>query len=123
MKTAAIMTLAICGVMLCDSPACAAEGSSPLSWIGFKPKSAATAKGPSLFEKMSSGTKRFFGGTKKMFADDEPTVTKKYGTRRVHRAEKPKQPQQSFFGRLFNPQPAPPPRTIEEWMALEQVHP
>jgi hypothetical protein len=43
-------------------------------------------------------------------------VTSHYSTRN-------KQPEPGFFKKLFYPAPTPPPKTVEEWMSLEQVHP
>jgi len=108
----------------------AAFPSFPTFW-GNQQSAAATtpAKGGSAFKKpavltkMSSGTKRMVKNTKNLLTPKKPAKEPKLGVTSTKRAEKRQPPQQSWFGRMFNPQPTPPPRTMGEWMALEQPLP
>lgn len=122
MRIAAIASLVACWLLLGATSAHADKASR----LGFNTdplgKEAPAAKGPSVLDKMNAGTKRLVDNTKKLFTPDKPPV-KKRGVTAVRRAQKPKPPQQSFFGRLFNPQPPPPPQTIDEWMSLDQLRP
>ncbi len=81
-----------------------------------------TSKTPQVFAKMTSGTKRFVTGTKNLFVAKKPP-TKTRGVTATRRAARYEPPKQGFFKRWFNPEPPPPPRTIEEWMSLDQIHP
>lgn len=106
----------------------AAEKSSAFTWLGGKSATAPKpAKGtglkmPTLVTKMSNGTKRLVTGTKDLITPDKPPQ-KTQGLVAVRKADKPKPPQQSLLGRIFNPKPTPPPSTVSEWMALDQVKP
>ena len=75
---------------------------------------------PAMLTKVGSGTKRFFSGTMNLLSFKTPakrsTTAAGYSPQSSHK--KP-----GFFYRLFHPEPPPPPKTIEEWMSLEQIHP
>ena len=86
-------------------------------------KGGSAFKKPAVLTKMSSGTKRMVSNTKNLLTPKKPAKGPKLGVTSTRRAEKPQAPQQSWFGRTFNPQPTPPPRTMGEWMALEQPLP
>ncbi len=85
-------------------------------------RSASSTKAPNVFTKMTSGTKRFFTNTKSLVTPKKPPK-KTRGVTAIHRAEKTEQPKQGFFSQLFHPQSTEPPRTVKEWMSLDQVHP
>jgi hypothetical protein len=93
--------------------------------LPFNPFSKAASSGnqatstPTVFAKMSSSTKRFVNNTKSIFSPKKKSKSKS-ATGLVSR-QKPPEP--GFFHKLFHPEPPPPPRTIEEWMSLKQIHP
>lgn len=131
MRWSRILALAVYCCAVSASATRADEKSSPFSWLGFgSHKSGAvattnvsrTSKTPQAFAKMTSGTKRFFTNTKSLFVAKKPPA-KKRGVTATRRAARPEPPKQNIFKRLFNPEPPPPPRTVEEWMALEQIRP
>jgi hypothetical protein len=108
----------------------ATQAASPFGWLGFSngPTSAARQPQPTptVFNKMSAGTKRLVSNTKDALTPDKkPTKkpTKKSGSTTVRKAKRPPAPKQGFFKQLFNPEPPPPPETVQEWMSLEQVYP
>lgn len=86
-------------------------------------KGGSAFKTPAVLTKMSSGTKRMVKNTKNLLTPNKPAKEPKLGVTSTKRAQKPQPPQQSWFGRMFNPQPTPPPRTMGEWMALDQPLP
>jgi hypothetical protein len=104
-----------------------AAAASPLAWLGFgTPASAVkthnvsqTSRTPAVFARMAGGTKRMVNNTKNLLTPKKQSA----GHVQSHSANKPQAPKQSFFGRLFRPEPTPPPRTVGEWMQLDQVHP
>jgi hypothetical protein len=125
-----ILTLLLVIWLLGATESHAAFPSLPKFW--GKEQSAATttsAKGGSAFKKpavltkMSSGTKRMVKNTKNLLSPKKARKEPKLGVTSTKRAEKRQPPQQSWFGRMFDPQPTPPPRTMGEWMALEQPLP
>jgi hypothetical protein len=77
-------------------------------------------KTPTVFAKMNSSTKRFVNNTKSIFSPKKKSSKGKSATGLVSR-QKPPEP--GFFYKLFHPEPPPPPRTIDEWMSLKQIHP
>ena len=77
------------------------------------------SKTPTVFAKMSSGTKRFVNNTKNIFS---PKKNSK-GRSATGLVSRQKPPEPGFFHKLFDPEPPPPPRTIDEWMSLKQIHP
>ncbi len=122
--------LLIAGLMLGATESRAAFPSMPSLWGKSQTTTATTsAKGGSAFKKpavltkMSSGTKRMVTNTKNLLSPKMPSKEPKLGVTSIKRAEKQQAPQQSWFGRMFNPQPTPPPRTMGEWMALDQPLP
>jgi hypothetical protein len=127
---AAVGSLVVCCCVALAPQAHAAQASSPFSWLGFGKSKAQTAKttnvsqtsAPQVFTKMGDGTKKLVSNTKNLFVAKKPPV-KKRGVTATHRAAKPEVPKQSLFKRMFNPEPPPPPRTVGEWMSLEQIHP
>ena len=130
MRIAAIGPLLVC-CLAASVPPARGEGFSPFSWLGFgrtesqdvrTTNVSKTSKTPQVFAKMTSGTKRFVDGTKNLFVAKKPPA-KTRGVTATRRAKRYEPPKQSFFKRWFNPEPPPPPRTIEEWMSLEQIHP
>lgn len=107
----------------------AAFPSLPKFW-GKEQSAAATtsakggsAKKPAVLTKVSSGTKRMVRNAKNLLTPKKPPKEPKLGVTSTKRAARPQPPQQNWFGRTFNPQPTPPPRTMGEWMALEQPLP
>ncbi len=76
---------------------------------------------PAVFTKVSGGTKRFVDGTKNLLSFKKPAPKRTLGLTGSPIGPKPKEP--GFFYKLFHPAPPPPPRTIDEWMSLEQIHP
>jgi hypothetical protein len=118
-------------VLWCSLACQPAFARSPLTWLGMgQDKSPAartrevsqSSRTPAVFAKMSDGTKRLVGNTKKLFVPAKPPV-KRRGVTATHPARRPEPPKQSFFKRLFNPEPPPPPKTVNEWMSLKHVHP
>lgn len=131
MRTKAILALAIGCLIAAACHGQPAEARSPLSWLGFGKQKSPSAKTtevahkpqtPALFARMTDGTQRFVGNTKKLFVPEKPPA-KRRGVTAVHPAHRPEPPKQSFFQRLFHPEPAPPPKTVNEWMKLDHVHP
>jgi hypothetical protein len=126
------MILPLCaGCLAAASAAQAAEAASPLAWLGFGKASSQAAKTtevksatapPAVFAKMTHGTKRFVSNTKNLFVPKKPPA-KRRGLTATYHAHRPEPPKQSFFKRLFGPEPPPPPKTVNEWMSLEQMHP
>jgi hypothetical protein len=114
--------------MLASAAALAAETPSPLSQLRAKAAGATktakstSARKPTMLTKMTSVPKRLIVGTKNMLTPKKPPQ-KKTGVVAIHKAKKPQPPQQNWWGRTFNPKPTPPPSTVSEWMALEQVRP
>ncbi|MEX0678195.1 MAG: hypothetical protein WD063_14020 [Pirellulales bacterium] len=130
MRIAAILPLLVC-YFAASVPPARAEGCSPFGWLccsRHTPQAiettnvSNTSKTPPVFTKMTGGTKRFVSGTKNLFVAKKPPA-KKRGVTATHRAARAEPPKQGFFQRWFNPEPPPPPRTVEEWMSLEQIHP
>jgi len=130
MRVAAFLPLFVWCLAVGASQAPAADGTSPLSWLGnskSKPRpihkvSASSEATTPMFTRMTDGTKKFVNNTKSLFVPKKPPV-KRRGVTATHRAVRPEPPKQSFFKRMFNPEPPPPPRTVNEWMSLEQIHP
>lgn len=130
MKISFLLTLVIGCFAVAVPRAEAGDGCSPFCWLGCcrhdaqpvgTTNVANTSKTPPVFARMTSGTKRFVTGTKNLFVAKKPAA-KKRGVTATRRAARPAPPKQGFFKRWFNPEPPPPPRTIEEWMSLEQIH-
>jgi hypothetical protein len=114
--------------LLAGTAAVGGDTSSSLSRLGSKAagttksaKSTSTKK-PTMLAKMTSAPKRLITNTKNMLTPKKPPK-KRQGVTAIHKDEKPQPPQQSLWGRIFDPQPTPPPSTVSEWMALEQVRP
>jgi len=130
MRFATILPLLVC-CLAAGAPRARAEGPSPFGWLCFNRHASHgakttnvsnTSKTPQVFAKMKGGTERFLTNTKNLFVADKPAAKTRgaTATRRIKRSEPPKQ---SFFKRWFKPEPPPPPKTVEEWMSLEQIHP
>jgi hypothetical protein len=129
MRMRSILALAVCCLAAYQGQAALAR--SPLAWLGFGSDKSPAAKTtevsqkshtPAVFAKMTDGTKRFVGSTKKMFVPAKAPV-KRRGVTATHHAQKPEPPKQNFFKRLFSAEPPPPPKTVNEWMSLDHVHP
>jgi hypothetical protein len=112
-------------------PQARGEGFSPFGWLCCNRHESPvvqmtnvsnTSKTPPVFARMKDGTQRFWTGTKNLFVAKKPPA-KTHGATVIHRAARSEPPKQGFFKRWFNPDPPPPPKTVEEWMSLEQVHP
>jgi hypothetical protein len=125
------MVLAATLLLASSLEARADEAAKRSSWFGFgaKPTSDAklttatnSAKTPPVFTKVSDGTKSFFTSTKNIFSSKKGKSSQHSGVT-SHYSTRNKQPEPGFFKKLFYTQPAPPPKTVEEWMSLEQVHP
>ncbi len=82
-----------------------------------------TFKTPAVLTKMTSSTKRLVTNTKSLLVPKKASEPPKLGAVRVNQAAKYHPPEQGFWERFFNPQPAPPPRTMAEWMALDHPRP
>ncbi len=80
-----------------------------------------SVRSPAVFTKVSTGTKRFVTGTKNLLSFKKPAAKRPPGSAKYSLRSNHKEP--GFFYKLFHPEPPPPPRTIDEWMSLEQVHP
>jgi hypothetical protein len=128
MRNQTILALAVWCVVAYAGHAALAR--SPLAWLGLGNDKSPTrttevsqsSRTPAVLAKMSDGTKRLVGNTKKLFVPAKPPV-KRRGVTATHHARRPEPPKQSFFKRLFNPEPPPPPKTVNEWMSLDHVHP
>jgi hypothetical protein len=89
-----------------------------------KAKSTSTSKPAPvrLANSFTNGTKSFVQNTANMFRPAKGTSVKsKPKTKQKQAPNKNDEP--GFWSRLFNSEPPPPPRTVEEWMRLEQIRP
>ncbi len=102
-----------------DGPATALRG-----WGGQRTttKASKKTKSPNFLTKMTSGPRRLLASTKNLLVPDKKPPAKKATVTNVRRHAKTK-PQRGFFEQLFHPGPPPPPRTMGEWMALDQPRP
>lgn len=95
------------------------------SWLPFsKSRTNTVAKktknGPSLSGVSSTGSKS--PGQTTGFFTSKKTVPRKTSTAK-NSVPKSKYEEPTFWQKLFGTEPAPPPRTVGEWMSLEQIHP
>jgi hypothetical protein len=105
---------------LCPLGCCHAKETSRAN-ISTVANSGGGVKTPAVFTKMSSGTKQIVTNTKNLFSFRKPGASdEKAGGKYAFR---PDHKEPGFFYKLFHPEPTPPPRTIDEWLSLEQVHP
>lgn len=125
------MVLAALLLLVMSFEAPAAETAKPSSWFGFGAKQTSDAKlttaansgkNAPVLTKVSDGTKSFFTSTKNMFSSKKGKSSPPNGFTSQYTTRK-KQAEPGFFKKLFYPAPTPPPKTVEEWMSLEQVRP
>jgi hypothetical protein len=110
-----------CGSWWCPL-GCHARTQEPKPGLTQVSNTTTSAKKAGALTKASAGTKRFVANTKNLLSFKKSPPTKRTGTVATHSA-RPKKDEPGFFHRLFNPEPPPPPKTIEEWMSLKQIHP
>ena len=107
----------------CPFGCCHANPDKPGASVTQVSNTSSAAKKPAVLTKVSASTKRLVNGTKNMLSFKKPTApVKRSGVIATH-SSRPKQEAPGFFQKLFHPEPPPPPKTIEEWMSLKQVHP
>ncbi|MGD9721629.1 MAG: hypothetical protein AB7O59_05925 [Pirellulales bacterium] len=132
MRTASCLLVAASIVWLSAATAQAGFPWCPWGCCGGQSASAApvtnvanTGQGvrsPAMITKVGTSTKRLVTNTKNLLTFNKPLSAKKAGTSAMTVGRPPyKEP--GFFYKLFHPEPPPPPRTIEEWMSLKQIHP
>jgi hypothetical protein len=125
MRIACILPL-LAWCLAASMPQARGEGFSPFGWLSGNRAETTNVSGysktPTVLAKMKGGTQRFVNGTKDLFVAKKPPVKTRGATGTRH-AKRPEPPKQSFFKRWFNPEPPPPPRTVDEWMKLDQIHP
>lgn len=121
----ALLTIALA------TPCAAAELLSPSTWFGGgkttlsskpAPKNS-LLKAPPVVGRMTDGTKRLLSSPTSLFKKTKPKQVKTSGATKITKAKRTEPEKQGFFKSLFNPEPPPPPKTIKEWMSLEQIHP
>lgn len=109
-----------------------AELLSPSTWFGGSGKTtlspkpgpkSSLLKAPPVVGKMTSGTKRLLTSPTSLFKKTKPKQVKTSGVTKVTKAKRNESEREGFFKSIFNPEPPPPPRTIDEFMSLEQIHP
>lgn len=125
----ALLMFALAGI---GAASCsAAELLSPSTWfrgggkttLSSKPNpKGSLLKAPPVVGKMTNGTKRLLTNPTSIFKP-KPKQVNKSGTTKVTKAKRSEPGKQGFFKSMFNPEPPPPPKTIKEWMSLEQIHP
>jgi hypothetical protein len=89
-----------------------------------KSKNVAPAK-PSMMTNITNAPKRFVSSTKNLLTPKKaPPAPAKHSTtssRTISKSNPPQSP--GFFKSLFGSEPPPPPKSVGEWMKLEQVKP
>jgi hypothetical protein len=128
MRIAAILALA--AICCAWSGAARADLWHPSSWLGrgrdksspVKTTNVSQNTSTPVLTRLTGSTKRLATNTKNLFVSKKPPA-KKRGVTATRKAEHPEPPRQNVFKRWFNPDPPPPPKTVEEWMSLKQVHP
>lgn len=134
MKVTCLALLMVALSASCATLCAAAELLSPSTWFGggsgkttlsSKPNSKSSLlKAPPVVGKMTNGTKRLLSSPTSIFKPKtKPKPVKKSGTTKVTKAKRTEPEKEGFFKSILNPEPPPPPKTIKEWMALEQIHP
>lgn len=78
-------------------------------------------KEPSFFDKVGSGTKKLWTDTKDLFSLNKSKPQPK--TRSVYNPYAPKPEQKSWTDSMFGSKPAPPPKSLNEWMSLKRADP
>lgn len=131
LRISVVVLSILCASATCAQAQCCLSSLCPFGCHGCKSDPEATVtqvadrgtglQSPAVLTKVGSGTKRFMNGTMNLLSFKKPTEKRaapqsKYSFRRDN-----KQP--GFFYKLFHPAPPPAPRTIKEWMSLEQIHP
>jgi hypothetical protein len=109
-----------------------AQAASPLAWLGIGRKSetqgaritsvSKSQQTPTVLTKISQAPRQLVNNTKNLFVSKKQPSRKGASTV-IKRQPRTEQKQPGFFKQLFRPEPPPPPRTVEEWMSLEQIHP
>lgn len=131
MKVTCLALLMVALSATCATSCAAAELLSPSTWFGGGGKTTLSSKpttkssllkAPPVVGRMTSGTKRLLSTPTSIFKS-KPKPVKKSGITKVTKAKRTEPEKEGFFKSIFNPELPPPPKTIKEWMALEQIHP
>ncbi len=125
MRIAFLRLVALSVILWSPLAAQAASDASRGNWPGIgasKSKAAGASKSAQRIARITSAPKRFVSSTKNMLTPKK-TVTRKSGTTGIQRAKSASNEKQGYFKSLFTSQPPPPPKTINEWMSLKQIHP
>ena len=110
-----LVVCAVCGSARADGPLISIPG------LNTKHSASSSGKSQNILTKMTSPARRLLTSTKNLLVPKKNPQENKAKVTSVRRHGKEK-PQQGFFTRLFQG-PPPPPRTMKEWMDLEQIHP
>lgn len=110
-------------------------GSLRAAWPGFggdtKPaaktkktsNTTGASKTPQVIKSITDAPKRLVSSTKSMLTPKSSTTAKRSGTTSGQSSKNSQDAKPGFFKSLLNPEPPPPPRTIQDWMKLKQIHP
>ncbi len=109
-----------CLSRLCPFGCCHAKGGAdaPITHVADSGQGTQTT---AVFNKVGSGTRRFIANTRDLFTFGKPSGAPASAGGKYAFRSSPKKP--GFFYKLFHPEPPPPPKTVDEWMSLEQIHP
>lgn len=121
------LALLVLGAWLATTSALA-EGWSlgKLAPCGSTQKSNPTEKGstrPSVWQRMHTGTREFFGNVGKALTPNKSASTPKPSRQHVSSVKPAKKAKKSLFGSWFGPKESEPPRSLREWMDLEPIRP
>ncbi len=125
MRTSFPLLVAILVIVWSPITAQAASEAPHGNWPGIgasKPKAASSPKSPQGIARITAAPKRFVSSTKNMLTPKK-NVTRKSGTTGIQRAKSSRDEKPGYFKSLFTSEPPPPPKTINEWMSLKQIHP
>lgn len=128
MRIAAVALLL--GCLAASAQEARAGGFAPLDWLccgrhdskTMQPTNVSqTSASTPMLARMKGGTARFLTSTKNLFVANKPAKTR--GVTATYPASRPQPAKPGFFRRWFSSDPAPAPKTVKEWMSLEQIHP
>lgn len=122
---AALMPIASARADCCRSSWCpfgSHAAKQPAPAVSNVSETRGAAQSPPVLANMGTSTKRFVSNTKNLLSFKKPATTKQSGTTARY-SLRPNRDEPGFFYKLFHPEPPPPPKTIDEWMSLEQIHP
>lgn len=119
--TTSACALAQCGLSSWCPFGCCRRGPEAAASVTEVADTGTGVKSPAVLTKVSSGTRRFVTGTMNLLSFK--SAARKQNPSPATRAIQPDHKQPGFFYKLFHPAPPPPPKTIDEWMSLEQIHP